>query len=281
MAFTIQHFLPQRTSSWIIRKLTRIETPWFKNIFIKYFAKIFNINWEESRIENINQFRNFNDFFTRELKEGMRPLSDAEVVMPADGMIACVGHLEGLKFIRAKGHDFDLKTLLADSDLAAEFNNGLYTTIYLSPRDYHRIHMPMTGTLSKMIHIPGKLYSVSLKTAIAIPTLFAQNERVVCVFESNLGKFVLVLVGAINVSSIETVWAGTITPPYGKTVQYIDYDHGVTLEKGVEMGRFNMGSTVIMIAQNQELQFNSAVVEDVIARMGMPLMTLHAQNNSK
>ncbi len=276
MAFTIQHFLPQRASSWVIRKLTRIETPWFKNSFIKYFAKAFNINWDESRIKEINQFKHFNDFFTRELKEGARPLSNADVVMPADGAIACNGHLEGLKFIRAKGHDFDLAALLADSDLASEFNNGLYTTIYLSPRDYHRIHMPMTGTLSKMIHIPGKLYSVSLSTAVAIPTLFAQNERVVCVFDSNLGKFALVLVGAINVSSIETVWAGTITPPYGKTIQHVDYDQGVTLEKGVEMGRFNMGSTVIMIAQNPELQIDSSVVEDAIVRMGMPLMTLPA-----
>jgi phosphatidylserine decarboxylase len=274
MAFSIQHFLPQRASSWLIRKLTRIETPWFKNAFIKYFAKAFKINWNESEITDIKEFKHFNAFFTRALKEGVRPLSNVDVVIPADGAVACAGKLDGLKFIRAKGHDFSLDALLADPSLAAEFTGGVYTTIYLSPRDYHRIHMPMTGTLRKMIHIPGKLYSVSLKTAVAIPTLFAQNERVVCVFDSSFGKFALVLVGAINVSSIETVWAGSITPPYGKVIRYTDYSDGIVLEKGAEMGRFNMGSTVIVIAQNSELKLDTSIIEDAITQMGAPFMSL-------
>lgn len=275
MAFTLQHFLPQRTSSWIIRKLTRIQTSWFKNNFIKYFAKAFNVNWDEAKINDPREFKHFNDFFTRELKEGVRPQADAAFVVPADGKIACCGRLEGLQFIRAKGHDFSLSALIADPALADEFKDGLYTTIYLSPRDYHRIHMPHTGTLTKMIHIPGKLYSVSLKTAVAIPTLFAQNERVVCVFDcAKFGKFILILVGAINVSSIQTVWAQEITPPYGKTIAYTDYakDAQITLEKGAEMGRFNMGSTVIILTQNSNLNLDPKIIEDAVVMLGQALL---------
>ncbi len=263
----------QRLSSWFFRKITRIKTRWFKNLFISQFAKIYKIEWQDCVRQRPEQFTNFNDFFTRELKPEARPLSDVPIISPADGKIAACGQLSNTEFIHAKGHHFTLEALIADPDLAEEFKNGQFATIYLSPRDYHRIHMPVTGQLQRTIHIPGKLYSVSLKTAENIPTLFAENERHVSLFETEYGKVIVILVGAINVSSMETVWEGTITPPYASILKYSDYSHEeITLEKGTEMGRFNMGSTVIVITENNNLQFNETLKEYQPIKLGEPLL---------
>lgn len=263
----------QRLSSWFFRKITRIKTRWFKNLFINQFAKIYKIEWQDCVRQRPEQFTNFNDFFTRELKPEARPLSDVPIISPADGKIAACGQLSNTEFIHAKGHHFTLEALIADPDLAEEFKNGQFATIYLSPRDYHRIHMPVTGQLQRTIHIPGKLYSVSLKTAENIPTLFAENERHVSLFETEYGKVIVILVGAINVSSMETVWEGTITPPYASILKYSDYSHEeITLEKGAEMGRFNMGSTVIVITENNNLQFNETLKEYQPIKLGEPLL---------
>ncbi len=268
----------QRASSWLFRKITRIRTPWFKNFFIKQFAKLYKIEWQDYARQSPAQFTTFNDFFTRELKEGARPIENADIVSPADGKIAAFGQLDNTTFIHAKGHQFTLESLIADPALAKEFANGQFATVYLSPRDYHRIHMPITGTLQKTIHIPGKLYSVSLKMTETIPALFAENERHVSLFNTEKGKILLILVGAVNVSSIETIWAGTITPPYGKILQYSDYSNeSITIEKGQEMGRFNMGSTVIMITDNSELDFAEAICEHGAIKLGEALLSESTQ----
>ncbi len=263
----------QRLSSWFFRKITRIKTRWFKNLFISQFAKIYKIEWQDCIRQRPEQFDSFNDFFTRELKPEARPLSNAAMISPADGKIAACGQLNNTEFIHAKGHHFTLEALIADPELAKEFKDGQFATIYLSPRDYHRIHMPVTGQLQRTIHIPGKLYSVSLKTAENIPTLFAENERHVSLFDTEYGKVIVILVGAINVSSMETVWEGTITPPYASILKYRDYSHeDITLEKGEEMGRFNMGSTVIVITENNHLELNEILKEYQPIKLGESLL---------
>lgn len=269
----------QRASSWLFRKLTRIKTAWFKNLFITQFAKLYKIDWQDCVRQKPQEYLHFNDFFTRELKKDARPIADNAIVSPADGRIAAAGSLSNTDFIRAKGHDFTLEALIADPSLAEIFRDGHFTTVYLSPRDYHRIHMPVTGKLLRTIHIPGKLYSVSMKMADKIPTLFAENERLVSLFETEYGKVLVILVGAINVSSIETIWTGTITPPYGKVLQYSDYQHeDIILKKGQEMGRFNMGSTAIVITEKEGLSLLTNIQEDAIIRLGEGL--LDSVNNS-
>lgn len=265
----------QRFSSALFRKITRIRANWFKNPFINLFAKLYKIEWADFERQSAKEFENFNDFFTRELKADARPLSNAPIISPSDGRIAAAGTLKGLQFIEAKGHQFTLDALLADPELAAQFRDGEFATIYLSPRDYHRIHMPTDGRLLRSIHIPGELYSVSLKMADKIPTLFAENERLVTLFETEYGKIILILVGAINVSSIETVWEGEITPPYGKTLHYRSWEEKeITLKKGEELGRFNMGSTVIVITENGQLSLDPKIKEQLTnttLKLGEPL----------
>ncbi|MHC5225918.1 archaetidylserine decarboxylase [Ignatzschineria sp. LJL83] len=263
----------QRLSSWFFRKITRIKTKWFKNLFISQFAKIYKIDWQDCVRQRPEDFSSFNDFFTRELKPEARPLSDAPIISPADGKIAACGQLSDTEFIHAKGHHFTLEALIADPELAKDFKDGQFATIYLSPRDYHRIHMPVSGRLERTIHIPGMLYSVSLKTAENIPTLFAENERHVSLFDTEYGKVIVILVGAINVSSMETVWEGTITPPYASILKYSDYQNEeIFLEKGEEMGRFNMGSTVIVITENNELQLDEILKEYQPIKLGEALL---------
>ncbi len=273
MIFMLKNLTFQRLSSWFFRKITRIKTTWFKNLFISQFAKIYKIDWQDCVRQRPEEFHNFNDFFTRELTENARPISDAEIVSPADGKIAACGRLSDTQFIHAKGHNFTLESLIADPELAKNFKDGQFATIYLSPRDYHRVHMPITGKLLRTIHIPGMLYSVSLNTAAKIPSLFAENERHVSLFDTEFGKVIVILVGAINVSSIETVWAGTITPPYGTLLKYSDYQNeNIILEKGAEMGRFNMGSTAIVITENNALNLNSLLKERHPIKLGEPLL---------
>ena len=271
-------FFFQRSCSWVFRHLTRIRVKWFKNAFISIFAKLYKINWDESKHSSPRDFEHFNAFFTRELKEGARTISNASIVSPSDGKIAAFGKLEGTQFINAKGHDFTLEALIADPHLASEFENGAYATVYLSPRDYHRIHMPIDGKLLKTTHIPGRLYSVSIKTAEKIPTLFAENERLVCLFETALGRVIVILVGAINVSSMETVWAGEVTPPYGKTLNYRDWStENITLKQGEELGRFNMGSTVIVITERDDFEFTDNIGDLATIALGNPLLNQKAK----
>lgn len=266
-------FALQRISSWIFRKLTRVKAPWFKNNFINLFAKLYKINWAESRRKKAEEFIHFNDFFTRELEEGARPIAESLFVSPADGKIAAFGQLKETQFIEAKGHHFELASLIANPELAQDFANGSFATIYLSPANYHRVHMPITGRLLESVHIPGRLYSVSLKTAERIPSLFAENERLVTIFETEIGRMILILVGAINVSSMETVWSGLVTPPYAKVPLYKNHEaEDITIEKGEEMGRFNMGSTAIVITEAKAIEFARTIAQNAPIRLGEQLM---------
>lgn len=222
----------------------------------------------------------FNAFFTRELKEGVRPINDdpMQLAMPVDGTVSQQGKIEFDQIFQAKGHQYSLTTLLGGKpELADPFLGGHFSTIYLSPKDYHRIHMPMDGILTDMVYVPGELFSVNPLTTQNVPGLFARNERVVCLFESSHGKFAMVLVGATIVASIETVWAGTVTPPAGKNVQHWRYpkdsENTVSLKKGMEMGLFKLGSTIVACFEPGMVEFANHQPGDV-TRLGETYATL-------
>lgn len=225
---------------------------------IRWFVGKYQVNMAEAANPDITSYASFNEFFTRPLKPGVRPLADADYICPVDGAISQFGPIEADQIFQAKGHHYSTTALVGgDATLAAQFANGGFATIYLSPRDYHRIHMPCDGTLSRMIYVPGDLFSVNPTTARGVPGLFARNERVVCVFETARGPMVLALVGATIVGSMATVWHGVVNPPRLAQVTEWHYDDGtVTLRKGEEMGRFLLGSTVVMLFPKDVLQFN-------------------------
>lgn len=269
-----QYLIPHHFLSMAMYRLTRSKIVWFKNLFIRFIVKAYNVNVNEAAERDIYQFSSFNTFFTRELRAGVRPIAENGLVSPVDGAVSQIGNIEQGRIVQAKGQDYSVLELLAgDDSLAKQFDGGQFTTIYLSPSDYHRIHMPLTGTLQQMTYIPGKLFSVSPRTARTVPNLFARNERVVTVFETEHGPMALILVGAIFVGSMETVWQGQITPPYGKEIQYWSYENeqAVTLKKGQEMGRFNMGSTVIILLPKQAKKFNLALIDGQSVVMGQAM----------
>jgi len=225
---------------------------------IRRFVARYKVNMREAANPDIASYGSFNEFFTRPLREGVRPLADAEFVCPVDGAISQFGAIERDNIFQAKGHSYTTTALVGgDAELAAQFADGSFATLYLSPRDYHRIHMPCAGRLRRMIHVPGELFSVNPTTARGVPGLFARNERVVCVFDGEFGQFVLTLVGATIVGSMATVWHGVVNPPRSRTVREWRYDDKeITLDKGEEMGRFLLGSTVVMLFPRNTLNFN-------------------------
>ena len=222
----------------------------------------------EAMSEDINAYTSFNDFFTRPLKDAARPIGDG-IVSPADGTLSQCGPIRAGQLVQAKGYTFSAHALLGgDTRLAEAFLGGSFATVYLSPRDYHRVHMPMTGTLREMIYVPGRLFSVNQATAHHVPGLFARNERLVCVFDTEKGPMAVVLVGAMIVAAIETVWAGQITPLAG-TPQRTRFNQPITLEKGMELGRFKLGSTVVMCFA-EPLAFHDGA-ENATIQMGQTL----------
>jgi phosphatidylserine decarboxylase len=227
---------------------------------IRWFVGKYGVNMAEAANPDIASYASFNEFFTRALKPGARPLAAADLVCPVDGAISQFGAINGDRIFQAKGHDYTTTALVGgDQQLAAQFEGGSFATIYLSPRDYHRIHMPASGRLLRMIYVPGELYSVNPATARGVPGLFARNERVVCVFEGEQGPFVLVLVGATIVGSMATVWHGVVNPPRTKDIREWRYDgEPVQLRQGDEMGRFLLGSTVVMLFPKGPFRFNPA-----------------------
>jgi phosphatidylserine decarboxylase len=270
-----QYLLPQHTLSKLMFRLTRSETKWFKNAFIRFIVKNYRVNLDEAKSQNLDDYPSFNAFFTRPLKKGARPIEGSQHVLssPVDGAISQITSINKGQLVQAKGHEYSLSTLLADEGLAKQFDGGHFTTIYLSPRDYHRIHMPISGKLTKMTYIPGKLFSVSPRTVRAVPDLFARNERVVNVFDTEYGPMALVLVGAIFVGSMDTIWHGQLTPPYGKQIQHWTYDetNSVHLDKGEEMGRFNMGSTIILVLPKNAPQFLKKWQTEMPIKLGQAL----------
>lgn len=247
-----QYLMPGHLVSRLTHRFTRIRNPRIKNPFTRWFIGHFQINLDEVLNPDPSNYEHFNAFFTRELKPGIRPIIEGEdsVACPVDGTVSQALPVRDGRIFQAKGHDYSLVTLLGGSvERAAPFQGGIFTTIYLSPQDYHRIHMPLTGTLREMVHVPGRLFSVNPATTRVIPGLFARNERVVSIFDTTFGPMAMVKVGAVNVGSIETVWAGEVTPPAGRVIRAWHYegDEAITLQKGEEMGRFNMGSTVVLL----------------------------------
>ncbi|QSX34323.1 phosphatidylserine decarboxylase [Shewanella avicenniae] len=276
LKITLQYLLPKHLVSRLVGKLAAAELGGVTTWFIKKFIAQYKVQMAEAIEPQPEAYKTFNAFFTRALKDGARPLFDdaGYIVHPVDGTVSQRGPIEQGRIIQAKGHDYSALALLGDkADVAARFEDGDFATIYLAPSDYHRIHMPVAGTLSKMIYVPGELFSVNPLTAQHVPGLFARNERVVAIFETEIGPMAMVLVGATIVASIETVWAGTVTPPTGKKVFVWDYDteaeNAITLEKGAEMGRFKLGSTVVMLFEKGALEsFVAEVVPGATTRMG-------------
>lgn len=246
----IQYLLPHHLLSRLVYAFMRIRLAPVKNSQIAVIGSIVGVAWEEAKIENISEFETFNAFFTRELKPGVREIDPdpRAFVSPSDGKISQSGRITNDRILQAKGQHYSVRTLLANDPSCAEFANGFFTTVYLSPRDYHRVHMPMDGKLQRMIHVPGRLFSVAPYTVRQVPNLFARNERVISLFDTSHGPMALVLVGAMLVSSMETVWSGVVTPPRGRKITRGDWSrHDINLARGAEMGRFNMGSTVILL----------------------------------
>jgi len=270
LAVLPQYFFPKQALTVFAGWVAGRERGWVTTEIIRRFVAKYQVNMAEALDPDIASYPTFNAFFTRALKPGARPLADADLVCPVDGAISQFGVIDKDQIFQAKGHHYSTTAVLGgDSALAAQFDGGHFATIYLSPKDYHRIHMPCDGTLRRMIYVPGDLFSVNPITARGVPGLFARNERVVCIFDSPLGTFALILVGATIVGSMATPWAGVINPPRSGTVREWTYPAGqVSLKQGDEMGRFLLGSTVVMLFPKSPLQFNPAWAAGRGVRLG-------------
>lgn len=258
LAVALQYALPKRLLTQLAGKLAGLEGGKVTTAVIRWFAKRYGVNMAEAANPDPASYASFNQFFTRPLREGARPIADADFVCPVDGAISQFGPIEFDQVFQAKGHFYSTTALVGgDRALAARFESGDFATIYLSPRDYHRIHMPCAGRLTQMIYVPGELFSVNPATARGVPGLFARNERVVCVFEGEFGPFVMVLVGATIVGSMATVWHGVVNPPrLGEIKRWNYQDQSIELKQGDEMGRFLLGSTVVLLWPRATLKFN-------------------------
>ncbi len=273
LAVLPQYLMPRRALTQLAGRLAGAELGGLTQAAIRRFVARYGVDMSEAANPDIAGYASFNDFFTRALRPGARPLAAADYLCPVDGAISQFGAIERGQIFQAKGHHYGARALLAgDEQLAAEFEDGQFATLYLSPRDYHRIHMPCAGRLTQMIHVPGELFSVNPATARGVPGLFARNERVVCVFEGEFGPFVMVLVGATIVGSMATVWHGVVNPPRRPDIVKRGYAEGeVVLEKGAEMGRFLLGSTVVMLFPQDVLRFGSDWAPGGPVRMGEPM----------
>ena len=270
LAVAPQYLMPKRAMTAFAGVVANWRGGANTTAIIRRFVAKYGVNMAEAAEPDIAKYASFNDFFTRALKPGVRPLAASEWVSPVDGAISQFGAIEGEQIFQAKGHRYSATALVGgDAALAAPFENGHFATLYLSPKDYHRIHMPCAGRLMRMIHVPGDLFSVNPTTARGVPGLFARNERVVCFFENERGPWVLVLVGATIVGSMATVWHGIVNPPRPGTIREWRYrDQDVRLAQGDEMGRFLLGSTVVLLFPPGPLKFNPAWAPGAAIRMG-------------
>lgn len=280
LAVLPQYLLPKLALTRLAGRLASAEAGALTTAVIRWFIGRYGVNMAEAANPDPAAYKSFNEFFTRPLKDDARPFAEADLLCPVDGAISQFGAIERDQIFQAKGHRYSTTALLGgDRELAAQFENGSFATLYLSPRDYHRIHMPCAGRLSRMIHVPGALFSVNPTTARGVPGLFARNERVVCIFESAAGPFALVLVGATIVGSMATIWHGTVNPPRPGVVREWRYDGDTTvnLEKGQEMGRFLLGSTVVLLFPAGRLAFNPDWAPTRPVRMGEAMAEAAAQ----
>jgi len=268
-----QRLLPQHAIARVVHALARAQTVWLKNALIRAFAHAFRVDLSDAVVTHATDYPTFNAFFTRALAPGARPPTDDVRVLacPVDGTVSQAGVSAGETLLQAKGQPYSLTALLAgDAALAARFHDGAFATLYLAPHNYHRIHMPCAGTLEEMIFVPGSLYSVNAATERAIPGLFARNERVVCLFDTAAGPMVVVLVGALIVGSMETVWHGEVRATPRQITRW-RYDASVRLERGDELGRFNVGSTVIVLCARGRVRWDAAIRAGENVRVGQPL----------
>jgi phosphatidylserine decarboxylase len=269
-AVLAQYLVPKQAITLLAGRIARARGGALTTRLIAWFVRRYGVNMAEAANPDIASYATFNDFFTRALKAGVRPLAQADLICPVDGAISQFGRIEGQQIFQAKGHAYSSTALVGgDATLAAQFDNGHFATLYLSPRDYHRIHMPCAGRLTRMIYVPGELFSVNPATARGVPGLFARNERVVCVFEGARGPFVLVLVGATIVGSMATPWHGAVNAPRpGRLSEWRYDDQSIEFRQGDEMGRFLLGSTVVMLFPQGPLEFNSAWQPGGAIRLG-------------
>ncbi|MEK8032143.1 archaetidylserine decarboxylase [Ideonella sp. DXS29W] len=269
-----QYLLPKQALTSLMGALARREAGGLTTWVIERFVARYGVNMAEAAQPDIGAYKTFNEFFTRPLKPGARPIATSPLICPVDGAISQFGPIDGDQIFQAKGHQYSTAALVGgDQALAAHFHGGSFATLYLSPRDYHRIHMPCDGRLLRMLHVPGDLFSVNPTTARGVPGLFARNERVVCLFDGPLGPFILVLVGATVVGSMATVWHGVVNPPRpGHLREWAYHNENIVLKQGEEMGRFLLGSTVVMLFQRrpdgQPLRFNAGWAPAGAIRLG-------------
>ena len=270
-----QHLLPQHGVSRLVLAATRVRAPWFKNALIRGFLRLFNVDMSDALEPDAFHYGSFNEFFIRALKSGARPIALATdaIACPVDGCVSEAGTIDGGRLLQAKGRYFELTELLAAQSWASSFEGGSFATIYLAPFNYHRIHMPLRGELIETVYVPGRLFSVNAVTARRVPNLFARNERVLTLFDTAYGRVAVVLVGALNVGSMTTVWAGDITPAARRVISKIA-GPPTTLEKGAELGRFNMGSTVILLFEPNRAQWNPQIRAGSVVRLGQSLGSL-------
>lgn len=272
LLYPLPHHFLSRIVFYATRRRSRLTAP-----FIRWFIRRYDVDMNDTLEHDPRRYETFNAFFTRPLREGKRsmPEDSAAIACPVDGRVSQIGAIDEGRIIQAKGREYSAYELLGGSkQRTAPFLKGQFATLYLSPRDYHRIHMPIAGTLTEMIHIPGRLFSVAPHTTRAIPHVFARNERVACIFDTDAGPMAMVLVGAINVAAIETVWSGLVCPPRGKSITVTRYggtQPRVVLKRGMELGRFNLGSTVILLFGERAVKWQERLGEGTSVRMGEDL----------
>jgi len=277
-AVALQYLLPHRFLSRLVHWGTRWTWKPWKNLLIRRVVASYDVDLGEAETADFAAYPNFNAFFTRALKAGARPPDpDPDAILsPADGRISQAGAIDHGRIFQAKGFDFGTGELLADDARAAPFHDGSFATIYLSPRDYHRVHMPLAGELVETVHVPGRIFGVAPFAVDAIPRLFARNERLVCHFESALGPFAVVLVGAMLVSGVSTVWDGVAIPPYASSIVRRDYrSRGIWLKRGAELGRFEMGSTVIVLLPAKLGRISPQLQPEQFVKMGQKIGTMN------
>jgi phosphatidylserine decarboxylase len=270
----LQHLLPKHRMTALAGRVARSEGGASTTRLIRWFVAKYGVDMSEAADPDIASYKTFNDFFTRALKAGARPLADADFICPVDGAISQFGAIDDHHIVQAKGHSFTTTELVGgDHALATSFRHGSFANLYLSPRDYHRLHMPCDGTLLRMIYVPGALFSVNPVTARGVPNLFARNERVACLFESpDHGHFVMVLVGATIVGSMATVWHGVVNEKRGGKVSTWNYaDRAIGLRKGEEMGRFLLGSTIVLLFEKGKITFNDDWMPEQTVCLGEPM----------
>ncbi len=277
-----QYWLPRllltRLAGWVADK----QAGWITQLVVKIFARYYRVNMQIAQNSDLASYLTFNDFFVRPLRKEARPIifDTNWLALPADGTLSQLGSIHENIIFQAKGQTYSLESLLAGNSILSKlFYNGLFATTYLAPSDYHRVHMPCTGVLHEMIYVPGDLFSVNFLTATHVPNLFTRNERVICVFDTVIGPMVQILIGATIVGTIETVWAGTITPPREGIIKRWQYpskgDEAIILQKGAEMGRFKLGSTVINLFTEGSVQFSPELKSDSVSCMGQAFAKIH------